>query len=397
MDATPPLFRPDARLRPLDGVKVVEFCQIASGPFCGMLLADFGAQVVKVEPPEGDAMRTWPPLSQGYSENFASLNRGKQSIALDLKQPQDLALARQLVLEADVLVENSRPGAMQRLGLGWDWFSSRKPSLIYCSISAYGQDGPRGTEGGFDLTIQAAAGVMSVTGEPEGAPVKAGVPLADFASGLYAAYAIAALLARVRSGGAGGHIDVPMFAATLGISALQTSEYFGNGRNPRKLGSAHPRNAPYQAYAAQDGWFAIAAGNNKLWQQVCAVVGTPALLADARFASPSLRAQHQGELKALLDPHFAARSVEHWLQGFAAAGVPCAPINGYSQALADPQAAHLQLVQPQTLPNGHLTHTVGCPVRIDGQVLQVNTSPPALDDSGAALRERFNAPQTPPA
>jgi len=342
-------------------------------------------------------MRTWPPLSQGYSENFASLNRGKQSIALDLKQPQDLALARQLVLEADVLVENSRPGAMQRLGLGWDWFSSRKPSLIYCSISAYGQDGPRGTEGGFDLTIQAAAGVMSVTGEPEGAPVKAGVPLADFASGLYAAYAIAALLARVRSGGAGGHIDVPMFAATLGISALQTSEYFGNGRNPRKLGSAHPRNAPYQAYAAQDGWFAIAAGNNKLWQQVCAVVGTPALLADARFASPSLRAQHQGELKALLDPHFAARSVEHWLQGFAAAGVPCAPINGYSQALADPQAAHLQLVQPQTLPNGHLTHTVGCPVRIDGQVLQVNTSPPALDDSGAALRERFNAPQTPPA
>jgi len=397
MDATPPLFKPYAPLRPLDGVKVVEFCQIASGPFCGMLLADFGAQVVKVEPPEGDAMRTWPPLSQGYSENFASLNRGKQSIALDLKQPQDLALARQLVLEADVLVENSRPGAMQRLGLGWDWFSSRKPSLIYCSISAYGQDGPRGTEGGFDLTIQAAAGVMSVTGEPEGAPVKAGVPLADFASGLYAAYAIAALLARVRSGGAGGHIDVPMFAATLGISALQTSEYFGNGRNPRKLGSAHPRNAPYQAYAAQDGWFAIAAGNNKLWQQVCAVVGTPALWADARFASPSLRAQHQGELKALLDPHFAARSVEHWLQGFAAAGVPCAPINGYSQALADPQAAHLQLVQPQTLPNGHLTHTVGCPVRIDGQVLQVNTSPPALDDSGAALRERFNAPQTPPA
>lgn len=372
--------------RPLAGVKVVEFCQIASGPFTGMLLADYGAQVVKVEPPEGDAMRTWPPLSAGYSENFASLNRGKRSIALDLKQPDDLALARQLVLEADVLVENSRPGAMQRLGLGWDWFQTRKPTLVYCSISAFGQDGPRGTEGGFDVTIQAAAGVMSVTGEPNGAPVKAGVPLADFASGLYAAFSIASVLARVRAGGAGGHIDVPMFAATLGISALQTSEYFGTGRNPRKLGSAHPRNAPYQAYAAQDAWFVIAAGNNRLWQQVCAVVGTPALLQDPRFATPALRAQHQGALKDLLDPHFATRTAAQWLQDFAAAGVPCAPINGYGEALADPQAAHLHLVQEQVLPSGTRTQTVGCPVRLDGQPVAVDTRPPALNEHDTVLR-----------
>ncbi len=372
--------------RPLAGVKVVEFCQIASGPFTGMLLADYGAQVVKIEPPEGDAMRTWPPLSAGYSENFASLNRGKQSIALDLKRPEELAVARRLAMEADVLVENSRPGAMQRLGLGWDWFQPRKPSLVYCSISAFGQDGPRGAEGGFDVTVQAAAGVMSVTGEPEGAPVKAGVPLADFASGLYAAFTIAAVLARVRAGGTGGHIDVPMFAATLGISALQTSEYFGTGRNPRKLGSAHPRNAPYQAYAASDGWFVIAAGNNRLWQQVCEVVGTPQLLQDPRFTSPSLRAQHQTALKDLLDPHFAQRSAVQWLQAFQAAGVPCAPINGYGEALADPQALHLQLVQPQSLPSGVQTRTVACPVRLDGQPVDVNTRPPALNEHGPALR-----------
>lgn len=372
--------------RPLAGVKVVEFCQIASGPFTGMLLADYGAQVVKVEPPEGDAMRTWPPLSAGYSENFASLNRGKRSIALDLKRPQDLAVARRLALDADVLVENSRPGAMQRLGLGWDWFEPRKPALVYCSISAFGQDGPRGSEGGFDVTIQAAAGVMSVTGEPDGAPVKAGVPLADFASGLYAAFTIASVLARVRAGGAGGHIDVPMFAATLGISALQTSEYFGTGRNPRKLGSAHPRNAPYQAYAASDGWFVIAAGNNRLWQQVCEVVGTQHLLQDPRFASPSLRAQHQTELKALLDPHFAQQTAAQWLQIFQAAGVPCAPINGYGEALADPQAQHLQLVQPQSLPGGVQTRTVACPVRLDGRPVAVDTRPPALDEHGPALR-----------
>lgn len=372
--------------RPLAGVQVLEFCQIASGPFCGMLLADFGASVVKVEPPEGDAMRTWPPLSNGYSENFASLNRGKRSIALDLKNPADLEVARTLALQADVLVENSRPGAMQRLGLGWDWFRERKPSLVYCSISAFGQSGPRGGEGGFDVTIQAAAGVMSVTGEPDGAPVKAGVPLADFASGLYAAYSIASLLARVRAGGPGGHIDVPMFAATLGIAALQTSEYFGTGKNPRKLGSAHPRNAPYQAYAGSDGYFVIAAGNNRLWESVCRVVGTPELLADERFTSPTLRARHQGELKALLDPHFARRSAAQWLADFAAAGVPCAPINGYAEALADPQAEHLQLVQPQALPGGHATRTVGCPVRIDGAALAVDTTPPALNEHGPALR-----------
>ncbi len=377
---------PQALLQPLAGVRVIEFCQIASGPYCGMLLADFGAEVVKVEPPEGDAMRTWPPLAHGFSENFASINRGKRSIALDLKNPADLATARDLVLRADVLLENSRPGAMQRLGLGWDWFEPRKPGLIYCSISAFGQDGPRGSEGGFDLTIQAAAGVMSVTGEPDGAPVKAGVPLADFASGLYAAYTIAALLARVRAGGPGGRIDVPMFAATLAISALQTSEYFGTGRNPVKLGSAHPRNAPYQAYRAADGWFAIAAGNNKLWQSVCQVVGTPELLADERFTSPTLRARHQVELKALLDPHFAARPLAHWLQDFAAAGVPCAPINGYREALADPQAAYLQLVREQHLPGGRQTHTVGCPVRLDGQALPVDTRVPALDEHGGAIR-----------
>jgi crotonobetainyl-CoA:carnitine CoA-transferase CaiB-like acyl-CoA transferase len=380
---------PSVPTLPLSGVRVIEFCQIASGPFCGMLLADFGAEVIKVEPPEGDAMRQWPPLSAGFSENFASINRGKHSVVLNLKDPADLATARALVLEADVLVENSRPGAMQRLGLGWDWFGARKPSLIYASISAFGQDGPRGSEGGFDLTVQAAAGVMSVTGEADGAPVKAGVPLSDFASGLYAAYSIAALLARVRAGGPGGHIDVPMFAATLGISALQTSEYFGTGRNPGKLGSAHPRNAPYQAYRAADGWFAIAAGNNKLWQSVCATVGVPELVADPRFTSPTLRARHQGELKDLLDPHFARRPLQAWLDAFAAGGVPCAPINGYGEALADPQAVHLQLVREQVLPGGHATRTVGSPVRLDGRPIDVDTSVPALgqDDARRWLRE----------
>ncbi len=371
---------------PLAGLKVVEFCQVAAGPFCGMLLADYGAEVVKVEPPEGDAMRQWPPVNGGYSENFASINRGKKSVALDLKYPADRDFARALVLEADVLVENNRPGVMQRLGLGWDWFGPRKPSLVYCSISAFGQVGPRSTEGGFDLTIQAATGVMSVTGEPDGAPVKCGVPLSDFAAGLYAAFSIAAMVARVRSGGPGGTIDVPMFATTIAIAALQTSEYFGTGKNPRKLGSAHPRNAPYQAYRAADGWFAIAAGNNKLWQSVCEVVGAPEWVGDPRFASTTHRAANQAVLKDMLEARFARDSAQAWLERFRAAGVPSAPINGYSEALADPQAEALGLVVPATLPDGHATRTVGCPIRLDGEAVAVSTTFPALGEHTAALR-----------
>ncbi|MGD9942387.1 MAG: CaiB/BaiF CoA transferase family protein [Burkholderiaceae bacterium] len=372
---------------PLAGVRVVEFCQVAAGPFCGMLLADFGAQVVKIEPHEGDGLRQWPPIHNGFSENFASLNRGKRSIALDLKNPEDREVARRLVLEADVLVENNRPGVMQRLGLGWDWFRERKPGLVYCSISAYGQSGPRAGEGGFDLTIQAAGGVMSVTGEPDGAPVKCGVPVSDFTAGLYGAFSIAAMLARVKAGGPGGHLDVPMFATTIAIGALQTSEYFGTGRNPRKLGSAHPRNAPYQAYRSRDGWFAIAAGNDRLWRAVCEVVQTPELAADERFASTTLRARHQVELKELLEVRFVQRDTADWLARFAQGGVPCAPINDFASALADEQAEHLRLVQAMSMPGGTETRTVVCPVWIDGAPVQVDTRAPALDEHGAELRE----------
>ncbi|MEN9774251.1 MAG: hypothetical protein RL322_1321 [Pseudomonadota bacterium] len=365
----------------LAGVRVIEFCQVAAGPFCGQLLADFGAEVIKVEPLEGDAMRQWPPVSQGFSENFASVNRGKRSICLDLKTESGRERARALALGADIVVENNRPGVMERLGLGWSWFAPRKPQLIYCSISAFGQDGPRSSEGGFDLTIQAASGVMSVTGEPGGAPVKAGVPLVDFGAGLYAAYSITAMLARVRAGGPGGQIDVPMFATTIAMSALQTSEYFGTGQNPRKLGSAHPRNAPYQAYRARDGWFAIAAGNNRLWRLVCEVIGQPDWPEDPRFANPTQRAAYQDALKVMLETRFADDDAASWVRRFAGAGVPAAPINGYAEALSDPQARHLGLVQPMTLPNGVQTQTVGCPVRIDGQIVRINTRPPALGEA----------------
>jgi len=375
--------------KPLAGVRVVEFCSTAAGPFCAMLLADMGAEVIKVEPPDGDALRQWPPINNGFSENFASINRNKKSIVLDLKDGESARIARNLVLDCDVVVENNRPGVMDRLGLGYATLSAAKPSLVYCSISAYGQSGPRSREGGFDLTIQASAGVMSVTGEEGGAPVKCGVPLSDFASGLYGAYAIAAALAAVRNGGEGVHIDVPMFGCTLAIAALQTSEYFGTGRNPRKLGSAHPRNAPYQAFRAQDDYFAIAAGNQNLWLRVVEVVAMPELAGDARFGSTRDRAANQAALREILETRFTTQPAAHWLRAFEAAGVPHAPINDYSSALADPQVGHMEWVQALALPGGTQTKTFASPLRFNGQGTAIGRPPPALGEHTEEIRARY--------
>ena len=375
---------------PLSGVKVVEFCQVLAGPYCGMLLADMGAEVIKVEPPDGDGMRQWPPISEGFSENFASINRNKRSVVLDLKNPEHKAAARRLVLSADIVLENNRPGVMDRLGLGYESFRAEKPGLIYCSISAFGQTGPRAGEGGFDVTVQAASGIMSVTGEPDGAPVKAGVPMSDVGTGLYAAFAVASMLRRVAGGGEGAHIDMSMLGASLGMAALQTSEYFGTGRDPRKLGSAHPRNAPYQAFRAADGHFVVAAGNNKLWESVTQVVGRPDLFADPRFKSTLLRAEHQGVLKDLLEVEFSRQPVDHWIAAFDAAGVPHGRINSYRQALADPQVEHMGWVQDLVLPSGVHTKTFGSPVRLSGQTLEVRHPPPALGaDTEAVLGNLF--------
>lgn len=378
----------DHETLPFAGVRVIEFCNVAAGPFCGMLLADMGADVIKVESPEGDTLRQWPPLTDGFSENFASLNRNKRSIALNLKDPEDLAIAQQLCRSADVVIENNRPGAMARLGLGYEALAKENSALIYCSLSACGQSGPRTAVGGFDLTIQAMSGIMSVTGEADGEPVKCGMPVSDFSTGLYGAFAVASLITRVRAGGGGGHIDVSMLGASLAISALQVSEYFGSGNDPRRLGAAHPRNAPYASFKACDGAFVMAAGNDKLWRAVCSVIERPDLLKDERFLTTIDRARNQDALTEIMNAAFAARPVASVVAEFEAAGVPCSPINSYSQALADPQVDHMGWVQPIKLPNGTVTRTFASAIQIDGYTLPITLNPPGLDaDRVAILRE----------
>ncbi|MFE5321783.1 CaiB/BaiF CoA transferase family protein [Paenibacillus sp. NPDC056579] len=380
---------------PLAGIKVLEFGQIAAGPFTGLLLADLGADVVKVERPDiGDGMREWPPFftneaGESFSSNFSSLNRNKRSIAVDFKSPEQLERLKKLCAKADVIVENYRPGVLQKFGLGYNSLSEWNSALVYCSISGYGQEGAYSQKGAFDVTIQAISGLMSVTGEEEGEPVKCGVPVADFAAGLYGAYTIVAAILQAQRTCQGSYIDCSMLGSVLGISALQTSEYFGNQSAPMRLGSAHPRNAPYQGYHGSDKPFVIAAGNDKLWREVCAAVERPELVEDARFINQTLRARHQKELAQLLQTIFSTRTAKEWLEEFDRRGVPCAPINTFEDILKDKAVTETGLLHELPLPNNTTTTTVGFPVKLSGYEFQAYRKPPRKGEHNEELFEEW--------
>lgn len=374
--------------KPLSGIRVIELGQIAAGPFASSLLADLGADVIKIENPKGgDGMRQWPPLNiskQGkeeiYSENFASVNRNKRSMTLNIKDPSDVGLLKRLVSKATILIENYRPGVLNKLGLGYDDLKRINKKLIYCSISGYGQSGPYSDKGAFDVTVQAVAGIMSVTGEKDSSPVKCGVPIGDFCTGLYASYTIMAMLRNVEKNGKGTHIDCSMLGSLLGISALQTSEYFGNRKAPEKLGSAHSRNAPYQAFQASDTFFVIAAGNDKLWGEVCEAVEMEHLKNDVRFKTQSDRAENQNQLSEILTKKFLKHDTKYWLKEMDKRKVPCAPINNFETILNDKHIKHMEIVKPITLPNGSKTYSVTFPVSIKGVETKDLKIPPKLGE-----------------
>ena len=374
--------------KPLSGIRVIELGQIAAGPFASSLLADLGADVIKIENPKGgDGMRQWPPLNiskQGkeeiYSENFASINRNKRSMTLNIKDPSDVGLLKRLVSKATILIENYRPGVLNKLGLGYDDLKRINKKLIYCSISGYGQSGPYSDKGAFDVTVQAVAGIMSVTGEKDSSPVKCGVPIGDFCTGLYASYTIMAMLRNVEKNGKGTHIDCSMLGSLLGISALQTSEYFGNRKAPEKLGSAHSRNAPYQAFQASDTFFVIAAGNDKLWGEVCEAVEMEHLKNDVRFKTQSDRAENQNQLSEILTKKFLKHDTKYWLKEMDKRKVPCAPINNFKTILNDKHIKHMEIVKPITLPNGSKTYSVTFPVSIKGVETKDLKIPPKLGE-----------------
>ncbi|MDM5281902.1 CaiB/BaiF CoA transferase family protein [Peribacillus frigoritolerans] len=381
--------------RPLSGIRVIEFGQIAAGPYTGMLLADLGADVIKIERPNGgDGMRAWPPFFESdkkgdYSSNFSSLNRNKRSVVIDFKIQEELKLLKELCLKADVIVENFRPGVLEKFGLDYNCLSELNHKLVYCSISGYGQLGPFAKKGAFDVSIQAFSGLMSVTGEEDGQAVKCGVPIADFAVGLYAAYTIAASIHKSKKRGKGAYIDCSMLGSVLGISALQTSEYFGNGQVPKRLGTAHPRNAPYEGFNGYDKPFVIAAGNDKLWYEVCEATNLRDLFTDPRFVTQTLRAKNQRVLKSILQKVFITKSAAEWLDEFDKRGVPSAPVNDFQEALASPITESLDIVKRMDLPNGKQTQTIGFPVKMTGYEFEIYRNPPIIGEHNEEVIEEW--------
>jgi len=323
---------------PLTGVLVVDLTRVLAGPYCTMVLADLGARVIKVEAPgKGDDARQIGPFVDGRSAYFMSLNRGKESIALDLKDAADRAIFEKLLARADVLAENFRPGVMDRLGYGWQTLHQRWPRLVLASTSGFGQTGPYASRPAYDIVVQAMGGVMSLTGQPGGPPTRVGTSMGDITAGLFTAIGIqAALLERVRSG-AGMQVDVAMLDAQVATLENAIARYHATGEAPEPMGSRHPSIAPFEALATGNGYIVVAAGNDALFAELCAVVGRPELAGDPRFTSNELRCQHVDELGRELEAALASGTRDHWIAALQRAGVPCGPMNDVAAVVADPQ------------------------------------------------------------
>ena len=372
---------------PLAGFTVLDLTRVLSGPYCTMMLADMGARVIKVEQPgRGDDTRGWgPPFQNGESAYFMSVNRNKESVTLDFKHPEGRAVLDRLIAEADVLVENFRPGALDRRGLGHETVLAAHPKLVYCSISGFGQTGPRRTEPGYDAVMQGEGGLMSITGAPDGTPYRLGVAIADIVSGMFGAWGAAmGLLARERTG-RGQFIDVGMLDSVAAILTYQAGICFATGQAPPRLGNRHPTIVPYETLTASDGDLVVAAGNDTLFARFCDVIGAPEVARDPRFAANRGRVENQDALRPLLAERMRTRPRAHWLDGLKQAGVPCGAVRDLAEVLSDPQLRERMMVLPVTHPAAGPLQVLGVPVKLAETPGGVRTPPPLLGQHTRAV------------
>ena len=369
---------------PLSGIKVVDLTRVMTGPYATMMLGDLGADVIKIERPgKGDDTRGWgPPFVDGEASYFLSINRNKRSIALDLKSDAGKEVLAKLIAEADVLIENFSPGTMQRLGFGPEEMLAKHPSLVYASISGFGQTGPGKDRTAYDLIVQGMSGMMSITGHPGGRPTKLGVPIADIAGGMFAAYAIAAaLFARERDPEKRGqYIDTSMLGGQLALLTYQAGILFTTGKVPEMLGNAHPIVAPYDTYPTADGYVNIAVGNDGIWQRFCDAMDLESYKDDERFLTNAGRITNLTELNQIVNAALGRFTTEEVVKRLDVAAVPCGPINDVQQVIGDPQVQHQELVRQvphSTL--GEVTVT-GFPYHFSGTPLQNRYGPPVLGE-----------------
>ncbi|OYU16114.1 MAG: carnitine dehydratase [Alphaproteobacteria bacterium PA4] len=376
---------------PLDDLLIIDLSRVLAGPYATMVLADLGARVIKVERPgTGDDSRQIGPFQGTQSAYFASINRGKQSIALDLKDTADKAIFEALVARADVLVENYRPGVMRKLGLGWDVLHARHPRLIYAAASGFGQTGPDAHKAAYDMVVQAMGGIMSVTGWPGGKPTRVGTSVGDITAGLFTVIGIlSALHDRARTG-EGQFVDVAMLDGQIAILENAVARYAVSGVAPGPLGARHPSITPFAAYQCQDGHIVIAAGNDQLWAALLDALDLSALKANPRFASNALRTEAADTIATILETALLTAPAAHWLAKLEAAGVPCGPLHDVAQALAHPQVRARNMVIETAFPDGTPLIAAGNPVKLSGHVDAPTRPPaPALDGDRAAILQEL--------
>jgi crotonobetainyl-CoA:carnitine CoA-transferase CaiB-like acyl-CoA transferase len=364
---------------PLEGVRVLDLSRVLAGPYATMVLGDLGADVLKVEHPErGDDTRHWgPPFAGGESAYFLSVNRNKRSIGVDLKDPEGLGRVEKLAAGADVVIENWRRGALEKLGLGYEKLKSANPDLVYCSITGFGP-GPDEDRPGYDFLVQARGGVMGITGQPGGEPTKVGVAISDIVCGLFASNAILAALYRRSVTGEGARIEVPLFESTLGWLANRGQEYLTSGEDTGLIGNAHPSIVPYQTFDASDKPLVVAVGNNTQFARMCVIIGRPELAEDERFATNPDRVANREALISELQREFAGRTAEEWADGLRDAGVPSGPVNTLADVLADEHLLGSGMLQDLDHPSaGHL-EMLASPILIDGERLSIRRPPPTL-------------------
>ncbi len=368
---------------PLAGVRVLDVSQVMAGPYACMLLADMGADVVKVEPPDGGDQTRGAmgfKLKGNDSMGFLNMNRNKRSITLNLKSRAGREVLFRMVKDADILVENYRPGVVKRLGIDYETLSAINPALVYASISGFGQTGPWADRPGFDLMAQAMSGIMSVTGYPGGPPVKAGVPVADIGCALFATYAALSAYIGAKATGRGQHIDASLFDSALAFSVWDISQYWGTGEPPEPLGTANRMSAPYQAVKSSDGHFVMGATNQKLWKQLCGVLDRQDLLDDPRYATVSLRLANRKALIEALEVSFVTRTSAEWIDDLLAVGIPAGPILTYPEAFESEHGRHRKMRMEIDHPVEGKVPNIGFAVKLSGTPQQVRMHPPLLGE-----------------
>ena len=367
-------------VRALEGVVILDLSRALAGPYCTMMLADMGAEIIKLEMPgKGDDSRAWgPPFVKGESAYFMSVNRNKKSLTLNLKKEKSREIIHKLIKQADVIIENFRPGTMEKLGLSYNEVTELNHEIIYCSISGFGQDGPYRLLPGMDQVLQGMGGLMSITGEPEGPPTKVGVAVADIAGGMFAAYAIMIALYHKEKTGKGQKIDISLLDCQIAWLTYQAGSYFASGEIPKPLGSGHPVIVPYQAFKAKDVYFNIAVGNDQLWQKFYAAVGLEGIKDDINFATNAKRVENRDELVNIIANLFKTKNGEEWLKILTDAGVPCGPINNLFDIFKDPQVLHRQMVQELTHPKVGKIKLTGIPTKLSDTPGEILTPPPVL-------------------